>query len=145
MNEWKLESLTVKPTEPAIAQERLISSEHCVNCGHLYYDHLVGMNTVQTGECRLCVCHQPETASKERVWEEHADLKAELASQREFLKYVAGQSKEALAIIQREGFVFDHSGGRWEKLAFTLYSDLVAISTDARHRLEEIEENNDEQ
>ena len=76
---------------------------------------------------------------------EITDLKAELANQREFLEYVAGQSKAALAIIQREGFVFDHSGGRWEKLAFTLYSDLVAISTDARHRLEEMEENDDEQ
>ena len=74
-----------------------------------------------------------------------ADLKAKLANQREFLKYVAGQSKEALAIIEREGFVFDHSVGRWEKLAFTLYSDLVAISSEARHQLEEIEENNDEQ
>ncbi len=78
MSEWKLESLTVKPTEPAVAPDRLISDHHCVNCGHAYFDHLVGMNTVQTGQCRLCQCFEAETASKDRLWEDHADLTAKL-------------------------------------------------------------------
>lgn len=71
---FELEKLTVKPTAPAIPPERLISEQHCVNCGHLYNDHLVGMNTVQTGECRHCVCHEPETASRERLWEDRVAL-----------------------------------------------------------------------
>ena len=37
----------------------------------------------------------------------------------ELLKQFSTVSKDALDIIEREGFVFDHSGGRWEKLAFT--------------------------
>lgn len=36
---------------------------------------------------------------------------------------------EALAIIRREGFIFDGSGGRWEKLAFTFYTKLVSLAS----------------
>lgn len=71
---------------------------------------------------------------------ETADLKAENARMRTLLERFTHVNKQALDIIKREGFVFDHSGGRWEKLAFTFYSDLVAIATDARHVLEQEKE-----
>jgi len=56
----------------------------------------------------------------------------------ELLKQFSTVSKDALDIIEREGFVFDHSGGRWEKLAFTFYSSLVGVSADAQHALEDL-------
>jgi len=37
----------------------------------------------------------------------------------------------ALGIIKKEDFVFDGSGGRWEKLAFTFYSNLCEIDSRA--------------
>lgn len=46
---------------------------------------------------------------------------------------------EALAKIQKHGFVFDGSGGRWEKLAFTLYSSLVEISFQSEMLIENYE------
>ena len=34
-------------------------------------------------------------------------------------------------MMRREGFVIDDLDDRWQKLAFTLYSDLVASARDA--------------
>lgn len=60
-----------------------------------------------------------------------AAYEAKLASAVEVMKTASTASRRQLEIIQREGFVFDGSGDRWEKLAFTLYSALVETSTDA--------------
>lgn len=48
-----------------------------------------------------------------------------------FLEAVETSQPEALKMIQREGFVFDGSGGRWERLALSLYSRLVELSHEA--------------
>jgi hypothetical protein len=37
----------------------------------------------------------------------------------------------AIVIMKREGFVLDDLKDRWQKLAFTLYTDLVEHSRDA--------------
>lgn len=37
----------------------------------------------------------------------------------------------ALLRFEAKGFVFDEKGGRWEKMAFTLYSDLCQLDGDA--------------
>ena len=67
---FELERLKVKPSAPAIPLERPTHEDACMNCGHDYYDHLVSMHTAQTGECRLCVCREPETARKDDLWDE---------------------------------------------------------------------------
>jgi hypothetical protein len=74
---FELRKLAVKPTAEPIPPERLISEDHCINCGHLYNDHLVSMNTIQTGECEHCKCHEPETADRGSLWDEIAKLRAE--------------------------------------------------------------------
>lgn len=65
------------------------------------------------------------------------ELTAENERLRAALQNIEPESKKALAIIEREGFIFDGSGDRWEKLAFTLYSALVMASVWARQSLEE--------
>lgn len=43
----------------------------------------------------------------------------------------------ALEIIKREGFIFDGSGGKWEKLAFSFYTDLCNIDSRATQLFKE--------
>jgi len=54
-----------------------------------------------------------------------------------FARYAESKQPEALEMIERAGFIFDKSGGSWEKLAFTLYSDLCEINLKARQLFEE--------
>jgi len=82
-----------------------------------------------------------ELSRKAVEWTRHKDfecIKEERKRIAELLKQFSTVSKDALDIIEREGFVFDHSGGRWEKLAFTFYSSLVGVSADAQHALEDL-------
>lgn len=44
---------------------------------------------------------------------------------RSALTDVAAMQPRALLLFRTEGFVFNGSGGVWEKLAFTLYTMLV--------------------
>ena len=46
----------------------------------------------------------------------------------QFAKLAIAKQPEALDIITRAGFVFDLRGGLWEKLSFTLYTDLVHLN-----------------
>lgn len=61
-----------------VTPKRLLTEAHCTECGHLYDEHLVGMNTVQTGECLHCKCVMPETAGRDELWEEIALLREEV-------------------------------------------------------------------
>jgi hypothetical protein len=42
--------------------------------------------------------------------------------------------------IQTHGFVFDNLDDRWQKLAFTLYTDIARLSSDAEELLDAMEE-----
>lgn len=59
---------------------------------------------------------------------------------REALERVAQKQPEALAMIERNGFVFDSIGaepGNWQHLAFSLYNDLCEVESIARSALTE--------
>jgi len=49
----------------------------------------------------------------------------------EFLDKVSKKGNEMLTICEREKFVFDNLKNRWQKLAFTFYSEIVALSSEA--------------
>jgi hypothetical protein len=58
----------------------------------------------------------------------------------QFVRYVQTRQPAALDYFRRNGFVFDNSGGRWEKLAFSLYSDLCELELKVRQMFDEINE-----
>ncbi len=66
-----------------------------------------------------------------------ADQSRVIAVLTEALEATARASRQTLDIIQKENFVFDGSGDRWEKLAFTIYTELTQASTDAKDALAE--------
>lgn len=78
-----------------------------------------------------CGCKSTEYEAK------IAHLQECLDEAEKVLQSTSEASRKQLDIIQAEGFVFNGEGGRWEKLAFTLYSALVEVSTDARHWIED--------
>lgn len=56
------------------------------------------------------------------------------------LRRVADKQPEVLAMIRREGFVFDSIGkepGNWQHLAFSLYTELCELDVIARSALGE--------
>ena len=95
------------------------------------------------GECRCSlealVDHNlyPKRTHREDA-EELLDDMAELIIK--FLKKAEGKPSKALKIMGREGFVIDNLNDRWQKLVFTLYSELVGLSTEATDILEYFEE-----
>lgn len=48
------------------------------------------------------------------------------------LKEVKNAPRDMLDMMNREGIVFDGTGGKWEKLALTLYSQIVATAKIAK-------------
>ena len=58
-------------------------------------------------------------------------LEKELQGMREFLEKISKKGEEMLAICERENFIFDNLEDRWQKLAFTFYSEIVQLSSDA--------------
>ena len=59
-----------------------------------------------------------------------------------FLAVVKGKMDEEQAKMRSNGFVFDDLGDRWQKLAFTFYSDIAEMSMQARQLLEPPEGDN---
>lgn len=62
---------------------------------------------------------------------------------RQALERIAEQQQKTLAMIERNGFVFDSIGrdpGNWQHLAFSIYTDLCEIDMIARTALAEEEE-----
>ena len=59
-----------------------------------------------------------------------------------FLETVKGKCDEEQAKMRSNGFVFDDLGDRWQKLAFTFYSDIAEMSMQARQLLEPPEGDN---
>lgn len=54
-----------------------------------------------------------------------------------FLLAVAHKIDEEKGKLRHNGFVFDGSGGQWEKLAFTFYTDIAELSMEAHNVLAE--------
>jgi len=57
-----------------------------------------------------------------------------------FLEIVRDKVVQEQLMMKRNGFVIDNLNDRWQKLAFTLYSEIVGLSTQAEHILEYLEE-----
>ena len=53
-----------------------------------------------------------------------------------FLEKVSKQIEKDKEILQKNGFVIDNLEDRWQKLAFTLYTDIAALSSEAEQILE---------
>ena len=88
--------------------------------------------------------HHPEWDKKDEAGQQIANALNTAADQsrvievmRTALEATARASRQTLDIIQKENFVFDGSGDRWEKLAFTIYTELTQASTDAKDALAE--------
>ena len=50
----------------------------------------------------------------------------------DFLRKVSDKGKEMLAICEKENFVFNNLKDRWQKLAFTFYSEIAQLSSEAQ-------------
>lgn len=50
----------------------------------------------------------------------------------QFAKKTSKKSKEMLTICENENFVFNNLDDRWQKLAFTFYSEIVQLSSEAQ-------------
>jgi len=57
-----------------------------------------------------------------------------------FLTKVKAEAEIQQEMMARNGFVIDNLDDRWQKLVFTLYSHMVALSSEAGQILEEIQE-----
>ena len=57
-----------------------------------------------------------------------------------FLAKVKAQMGIEQEKMRANGFIIDNLDDRWQKLAFTLYTDIAALSAEAGQLLEEMEE-----
>ena len=57
-----------------------------------------------------------------------------------FVEKVKGKAYEAQAVMRQNGFVIDNLEDRWQKLCFTFYTDIAALSSEAEQILEYLEE-----
>jgi hypothetical protein len=53
-----------------------------------------------------------------------------------FLTKVKNQPGADQEMMRRNGFIIDNLNDRWQKLAFTLYTDIVALSSEAEQILQ---------
>lgn len=76
----------------------------------------------------------PEQWARVADWEYQRANRAESIrdDMLEALESIKDLPGKCLAMFEREGFVFDGCGGKWEKLAFTLYSDIVSNAIQAK-------------
>ena len=57
-----------------------------------------------------------------------------------YLEIVRNIINHEKLMMEQNGFVIDNLDNRWQKLAFTLYTDILGLSTQAEHILEYLEE-----
>jgi len=57
-----------------------------------------------------------------------------------FLEMVKRKIEQEKLMMEQNGFVIDNLNDRWQKLAFTLYTDILGLSTQAELILEYLEE-----
>jgi len=60
-----------------------------------------------------------------------------------FLETVQAKMQQEIDMMQKHGFVFDNLDDRWQKLAFTLYTDIAQLSSGAKQLLEYLKEENE--
>ena len=64
----------------------------------------------------------------------------------DFTRKVSGEAYRTLNIIKKHHYVFDDLEDRWQKLAFTFYSNIAQLSDEAIKLIEdELEEDSDGQ
>ena len=61
-----------------------------------------------------------------------------------FLAKVRNQVWDSQEMMRRNGFVIDNLDDRWQKLAFTLYTDIAQLSTGAEQIITELLESSEE-
>lgn len=64
-------------------------------------------------------------------------LQAEIARLRDGLRRIAEKQTETLEVLRANGIVFDNLHDHWQKVAFTIYTDLCEIDTWAHELLDE--------
>jgi hypothetical protein len=57
-----------------------------------------------------------------------------------FLEKVKNQIEQDKEKLEKNGFVIDNLDDQWQKLAFTLYTDIMALSTEAEQILDYLKE-----
>jgi len=84
------------------------------------------------------------TGATAAPWMERSDGHGTAEAQRdglaEIARFAMDELDRAKDTIRREGFVFDGSGGHWEKLAFSFYTDLAETHYRAQSALDAIAE-----
>lgn len=58
---------------------------------------------------------------------------------KQFLECVKGHPSKMQDLMRRHGYVIDNLDDPWQKLAFTLYTEIVELSSQARDLLESLE------
>ena len=56
-----------------------------------------------------------------------------------FLEIVKDKVEQEKLMMEQNGFVIDNLDDRWQKLAFTLYTEILGLSTQAEQILEYLE------
>ena len=102
-----------------------------------YDEEIAECNWIQ---CSLTKEMHESTWNNAYCWKELDRLRALNERYKKALEDFEKAQQEILAIIRRENFVFDNTGGRWEKLAFSLYTEICSISSIAKQALTETEE-----
>jgi len=64
----------------------------------------------------------------------------QIATVKKFLEVVKNQIEKDKEMLRKNGFVIDNLDDRWQKLAFTLYTDIAALSCEAEQILEYLDE-----
>ena len=62
------------------------------------------------------------------------------ATVKKFLEVAMGKVDKEKRIMEQEDFIIDNLDDRWQKLVFTLYTDIVALSTEAEQILQYLDE-----
>ena len=62
--------------------------------------------------------------------------KEQEATVMKFVEAVSTKMDKEIAMMRQHEFVFDDLDNRWQKLAFTLYTDIAQMSTEAEQILE---------
>ena len=61
-----------------------------------------------------------------------------------FLVKVMNQMRASQEMMRRNGFVIDNLDDKWQKLAFTLYTDIAALSVEAEQIITDLLESTKE-
>jgi len=142
MDQFKLPEIKVDPTmkEEEWKMEQTSSPQQeeqlkpCPLCGK----EPVEYGGIDPYVCCLdCQCEN-ETDKWQHSWANTriAELELLAGKMASTLDKVETKQTEIISMLRKNGFVFENKGGRWEKLAFTLYSEICDLRSQAKDALE---------